>query len=80
MPNTFWPEDTDTELYIPSYSNTSLADLIEKAKKHFGEDVSLEDLEIGSEYIHTNCITYDLFDSSDWTDFVVITKVKTHEN
>lgn len=32
------------------------------------------EFEITSEYIHTSCLGYDLYDSSDYTHFIVITK------
>jgi len=36
----------------------------------------LEDIQITSEKIHTGCLTYDLYDSSDYTEFVILTRVK----
>lgn len=69
---TFWPDDTDTCFYIPSLSAPSLAEIIQRAKAKWGEDIDLEKIDISSEYIHTDCLTYDLFDRGDWTDFVIV--------
>ena len=70
---TFWPDDDDTTLYLASGWLT-LADLLQHAKDHFGEDVKMEDIEVSAENIHTDCLTYDLHDASDYTNFIVLTK------
>lgn len=70
----FWPDDTDTVMCIESgYSPIKLIDLIEKINEKW-PGVELSEFEITSEYIHTSCLGYDLYDSSDYTHFIVITK------
>jgi hypothetical protein len=68
----YWPDDTETIMYI--YGNYSLSEIIEKIKDHFGNDVNLDDVSIRSEYIHTSCLTYDLYVPSDYTNFIVVEK------
>jgi len=70
----FWPDDDTNTIYITSDSSPSLADIIEQARDKWGADVSLDDIEITSEKIHTHCLGYDLYDPSDYTDFIIITK------
>jgi hypothetical protein len=71
----FWPDDDETTLYLSS-GQLTMADLIQHAKEHFGDDVKIEDIEVSAEKIHTHCIYYDLYDASDYTDFVVLTHKK----
>lgn len=75
---TYWPDDDETTLYLSSSpwdSNLTLADIIQQAKDHFGEDVKIEDVAVSSEYIHTDCLTYDLYDAGDYTNFIVLRKI-----
>jgi hypothetical protein len=68
----FWPDDTDTEIYIATNGGSlPLADLFSKAKEKW-PDATLENIEITSEKIHTDCIYYDLYDAGDYTDFLII--------
>lgn len=68
----FWPDDDENTMYRASGSD-SLQDLINLAKEKW-PDASMEDIEITSENIHTSCLTYDLYDSSDYTQFTVLTR------
>jgi hypothetical protein len=68
----FWPDDTDTEIYIPTNGGSlPLADLFAKAKEKW-PNATLDTVEITSEKIHTHCIYYDLYDAGDYTDFLII--------
>lgn len=72
---TFWPDDTENDLYIASdYTSTSLQEIINRAKEKWGEDLLIEDIMIEPERIHTDCITYDLYDAGDYTSFLHITR------
>ncbi|MNK10018.1 hypothetical protein D3C87_280290 [compost metagenome] len=71
---TFWPDDDADTMYV-GYA-TTLAEISQKAKEKWGDDVSLEDLEISADHIHTDCIGYDRYDSDDYTNFIVIAKAK----
>ena len=73
----FWPDNTPGILYIESsYAEIGFADIIHQIVTHFGDGIPLTDFTISAEYIHTSCLTYDLYDSSDWTNFLVIRKKK----
>lgn len=69
----FWPDDTDDEFYLESSYQHSIEDILELAKNKWG-DISISDIMITCQNIHTNCITYDLHDPSDYTEFLIISK------
>lgn len=71
----FWPDNTGDELYLEDNGGITVVDLLGEIHMHFGE-CDLEQIEVSSENIHTNCLTYDLHDSSDYTQFVVIRRIK----
>lgn len=56
----FWPDDTDTKFYIADSS--SFADILVRAQEKWGTDLDFDKLEIVSEYIHTDCLTFDTYD------------------
>ena len=69
----FWPDDTDTTFYL---TNThTINEIIDRAKEKFGSDISLDDISISTEYIHTSCLGHDRYDPSDYTTFIVIEKI-----
>lgn len=68
----FWPDDTDTTMYIEDNKIINILDIVAKAKEKWGEDMDLSSLTISVEHIHTDCLYYDGYDSSDWTDFIVL--------
>ncbi|AGS81126.1 hypothetical protein [Caulobacter phage Cr30] len=68
-----YPENTKQTLYLESGYGTTVEDLLERIREHFG-DVNFADLKITSEKIHTRCITYDLYDGADWDDYIIISK------
>ena len=70
MIKNFWPQNTNETIYIER--NLTLSEIIDVCKEHFGDKFDEEKIKISSEYIHTNCITYDLYDSSDYTNFIVV--------
>lgn len=71
----FWPDDTDTEFFIAD--GESLGEIQDRILKKWPELDSdwLSRISISSEYIHTDCLGYDLYDSSDYTKFIKITKM-----
>lgn len=68
----FWPDDTENEIYIEC--GMSLLDIMSAVKDKWGENLDIEDVNIRCEYIHTYCLGYDLHDSSDYTNFIVVSK------
>jgi hypothetical protein len=72
---TFWPDDTENDLYIASdFISTSFQEILDRAKEKWGEELTLEEIMIEPEYIHTDCLTYDLHDPGDYTNFLHITR------
>ena len=67
----FWPDDSENQFYLPY--GTCMSDILEKISSKFGPTVSMDDIEIAPEYIHTSCLGYDRYDSSDYTNFLCIT-------
>ena len=65
----FWPDDTDTEFYISR--DASLAYIIERVEDLW-PDADFSDIQITSEFIHTDSLGYDLFDRGDWDEFLKI--------
>lgn len=72
---TFWPDDTDTKMYINGglMSSTNLQELLEKAQEKW-PGISLDQIEISAEHIQTDCLGYDLYDPNDYTQFIVLRK------
>ncbi len=71
-----YPENTETTLYIrSSYDGMHILDLIDQVEIHFGESINNINVNIRSEKIHTRCIGYDLYDGSDWDDYIIIERV-----
>lgn len=68
----FWPDDTHNSFYMVEAASLSL--IMELAKDKFGPDITVDDLIITPEHIHTNCLTYDLHDPGDYTNFLCISK------
>ena len=69
----FTPDNTADALFIPCYGPVDMSELIEEAKKHFGERFVLSNMRIEPRHIHTNCIGYDVYDPGDYTHYLVIT-------
>jgi len=47
------------------------------SRRHFmNQNLTMEDIEVAIEHIHTSCVGYDQYVSSDYTNFFVITLVK----
>jgi hypothetical protein len=72
---TFWPDDTETEMFIDASHSTSMLELINRIEEKW-PDAKLHDITISSEKIHTDCLGYDLYDPGDYTDFIIITRHK----
>jgi hypothetical protein len=73
----YWPDDGPDHFWLTSSRQSSIAAIIEMAKERWGQDIDLNDISIESEEIHTSCITYDLYNPSDWTDFIKISRMKS---
>ena len=70
---TYWPDDTKDSLYIDAGStNASGRDILKIAEVKW-PGIKMEELEFGAEHIQTDCIGYDLYDRTDYTNFSCIT-------
>lgn len=67
----YLPDDTENTFYMLSDGCSTLCDIFEKAQKKW-PGITLDEIEIGAENIQTQCIGYDLYDSSDYSDFLVV--------
>ncbi len=68
----FEPDNTERELYILSGGLSpiiSMDNLLSQIYEHFGHT----DVKIEATKIHTRCIHYDLYDSMDYDDYLLIT-------
>lgn len=66
----YTPDDTSVCFYIKN--ETTLTDIIERCKDKWGEDIDMNKITITPEYIHTDCIGYDLYDAGDYTNYLCI--------
>ena len=79
MSKTNYPQNDDNTIYIDSETNPSLQEILDAAREKW-PDIDFKDLNINSEYIHTRCIGYDLYDSNDYDNYIVITKINKAMN
>lgn len=66
----YTPEDTENTFYV--LGETDLDCIMYLIKEKWG-DVDFGYITVEPEHIHTCCLTYDLYDSSDWNDYLVVT-------
>jgi len=69
----YWPDDNEDEIFLDN--DVELSYMLERIKEKW-PDATMEQITISSEYIHTNCLYYDLYDSGDWTHFIRISREK----
>lgn len=73
------PNSSNQILYLPSRDCLTLGDLNEKAKEHFereypGERFDPDNYTIGNEHFHARCIGYDLYDPTDYDDYITVSR------
>lgn len=68
---TFWPDDTNTEFYIQAGAQLNEI-LAEVSNKWPTADITK--IRISADYIHTDCLSYDLHDSGDYTNFICVSR------
>jgi hypothetical protein len=72
----FEPDETETEFYISEWTGSiNIAEILEKCKEKWNIDDPSK-IRIHPEYIHTDCIGYDLYDSRDYTKYLRIELIK----
>lgn len=67
----FYPDDDEDTMYLRE--SACLADIFLKILAKW-PDATMEQITIGTEHIHTECLGFDQYDAGDWTDFLVITR------
>lgn len=72
----FWPDDTDECFYV--VYGAGLYTILEVATNKW-PGISAKDLHITSEYIHTDCLYYDLYDPIDYTCFLKIERKNAYQ-
>lgn len=73
----FWPDDDKDTLYIEQGGYCTFDYIRERMQEHFGTCMEMDDYSIRAESIHTDCLGYDLYDSSDYTMFLIIERIKS---
>lgn len=71
----FTPDDSLYEKHFLCSGELRINEMLEDALEHFSKywpQVSIDDLTIESEKIHTRCVTYDLYCASDWDDYIIV--------
>lgn len=68
------PENTPTVLYIEDIGYT-INSLFALAQEKWGDEIGLEEIEVGYEHIQVKCFGYDQYDPTDYTNYFVLTKV-----
>ncbi len=67
------PQNDESNVYLYG-EEKSLEEIIAAAREHFGEDVEFSNLSVTREHFHARCIGYDLYDRSDYDDYIVISR------
>ena len=71
----FWPDDTDTEIYIEASICPNFVELILKANEKW-PGIDPHELEVEAKYIQTQCLDYDRYDPMDYTNFIILRRRK----
>ncbi len=67
----FTPDDTDTEFYVAAhYHVVPLSQILESAQAKWGTHITIDNLSIEAEHIHTDCLGYDRYDAGDYTNYL----------
>lgn len=69
---------TEDFLYLENENETkSIQDILNEVKKHFGEEVDLNDIIISASYEQFRAYGYDLYDPSDYATVLIIYRKKS---
>jgi hypothetical protein len=69
----FWPDDDENTIYIAG--SESLVEILRRAQEKW-PDGTQDQISIEADYIHTDCLYYDLYDSGDWTRFLIVRRLQ----
>ena len=69
----FEPDNDAETFHFRMCGECDIFEIMDAASRHFNNpNLSIEHVTFSAEYIHTDCIGYDLYDPSDYTIFMVI--------
>lgn len=71
---TNYPVNDENNIYIESYYEPSLTDIVNIINKNWGSDVNFDDVKIEAEHRHVRCLGYDLYDSGDYETYIHISR------
>ena len=67
----FWPEDTEEEFFLAF--GATFEEILDQAIEKWGIASSdFSRIQIEAAYMHTSHLSYDLYDSGDYTNFLCI--------
>ena len=72
----FEPDNTADVLYLRADAYGTLYDVLKAAQNKWGPHSGIEKIKIHAEHIHTECLGYDRYDPSDYTDYIVLTRIE----
>lgn len=67
-----YPEDKEYTIYIIDNMLMTIQDIIDRAKEKWGENISLDRIDITGEEIQVRCFGYDQYDPSDYCRYLVV--------
>jgi hypothetical protein len=72
----FTPDNTPDTLYIASHRIPHTLDaILGMIADHFGEPIDPTRFAIRSEHIHTSYLGHDAYNTSDYTDYLVVERL-----
>ena len=69
------PQDTENKIYIEVSGIDNINDLIFEAQDKWGKAIDIDKLKLEHEHIQVKCFGYDQYDSGDYRDYFVITRI-----
>ena len=75
---TFTPDDTKDTIYINACFGGGPYSVIKERIQEKWPGITDDELLFGAEHINTDCIGYDKYDPSDYSDYIVITASKDY--
>lgn len=62
-------------LFVSKYGSLSFSEILMGMVNHFGSNIDIADFEIGHLEYHARHVNYDLYDSSDYDNYLVISRI-----
>jgi hypothetical protein len=74
---TFRPDDTEDTIYINGDNYWDLSEIRGKILEKW-PGIEESEISLSAEHVHTDCIGYDKYDPSDYTNYIVIIASKSY--